>query len=111
MFTLQDARHARTVLQGGDVTETLSFWLGLCSTREEMELPKIAHLGRSRVLVLSGLQTDSRGFRVLPRFQDQTADPMRLSEEIEPRPGVQPMKSKGSTGHPENCKVGIVYMV
>lgn len=31
------------------------------------------------------------------------------SDELEPRPGVQPMKSKGSIGHPDTCKECTFY--
>ena len=34
------------------------------------------------------------------------SNPRSCLDDLEPRPGVQPMKSKGSAGHPDTCKAG-----
>ncbi|CAL1130380.1 unnamed protein product [Cladocopium goreaui] len=52
-----------------------------------------------------------RTFRIRNHFQQEVEVQKNPSclDDLEPRPGVQPMKSKGSAGHPDTCKECTFY--
>ncbi|CAK8986895.1 unnamed protein product, partial [Durusdinium trenchii] len=96
---LQDPAYVRT-----DVAAARDYYMRLPGP-----LPHILQVSFPEQLNDEGPQARRMPGMQGPSSKEMELPKIALSEEIEPRPGVQPMKSKGSTGHPENCKECTFY--
>lgn len=95
---LQDPAYVRT-----DSSAACDYFMrlpGPCSHIVQVSFPELTEEGPRRM----GVQAQGQSSKEV----EVQKNPSCL-DDLEPRPGVQPMKSKGSAGHPDTCKECTFY--